>query len=57
MNTERVEVGGDFSDAELAEIFLHHRVLIIPIVDGGRVSGVITREGFVRALAQRVLES
>jgi CBS domain-containing protein len=55
MNTDHIDVGEDFSDTELAEIFLHHRVLIIPIVDGGRVSGIVTREDFFRALAERLL--
>lgn len=55
MNTEHIDVDEDFSDTQLAEIFLHHRVLIIPIVDGGRVSGIVTREDFVRELAQRLL--
>ncbi len=52
INTEHVDVGPDFSDVELAEIFLHHRVLIIPVVDNGRVTGVITRSAFFRALAE-----
>jgi CBS-domain-containing membrane protein len=30
MNTEHIDVGTDFSDAQLAEVFLHHRVLLIP---------------------------
>ena len=55
LNTDHIDVGEDFSDTQLAEIFLHHRVLIIPIVDGGHVTGVITREEFFRALAQRLL--
>ena len=56
MNTEHIDVGEDFSDTQLAEIFLHHRVLIIPIVDQSRVTGIVTREDFFRALAQRLLE-
>jgi CBS domain-containing protein len=56
MNTEHIDVGEDFSDTQLAEIFLHHRVLIIPIVDGGQVTGIVTREDFSRALAERLLE-
>ena len=52
MNTELAEVGEEFSDTELAEIFLHHRVLMVPIVDGGRVSGIVTREDFVRVLGE-----
>lgn len=56
MNTEHVDVGTDFSDAEVAEIFLHHRVLILPVIDGsGGVSGVITRSDFFRAVARRFL--
>ena len=55
MNTDHIDVGEDFSDTQLAEIFLHHRVLIIPIVDGGRVTGIVTREDFTRALARRLI--
>jgi CBS domain-containing protein len=56
MNTEHVDVGTDFSDAQVAEIFLHHRVLILPVInDDGRVSGVITRSDFFRAIARRFL--
>ena len=55
MNTEGAEVGEDFSDTQLAEIFLHHRVLMVPIVDAGRVTGIVTREDFVRVLGERWL--
>jgi len=55
MNTDHIDVGEDFSDTQLAEIFLHHRVLIVPIVAGGHVTGVVTREDFTRALARRLL--
>ena len=57
MNTEHVDVGPDFSDAQVAEIFLHHRVLLVPVVEDRRVIGVITRNDFFRALAERVLET
>jgi CBS-domain-containing membrane protein len=56
MNTEHVDVGNDFSDAQVAEIFLHHRVLLVPVVEHGRIQGVITRSDFFRALAERVLD-
>ena len=56
MNTEHIDVGADFSDAQLAEIFLHHRVILVPVVDAGGVVGVITRSDFVRALSERFLE-
>lgn len=55
MNTERIEVQRDFSDAEVAETFLHHQVLIVPVVDDGRVLGVITRGDFFRAVGERFL--
>ena len=55
MNTEHVDVGPDFSDAQVAEIFLHHRVLIVPVADDGRVVGVITRADFFRSVAERFL--
>jgi CBS domain-containing protein len=55
MNTEHIDVGGDFSDAQVAEIFLHHRVLVVPVVDDGKVVGVITRSDFFRSVAERFL--
>ena len=56
MHTEHIDVGADFSDAQLAETFLHHRVLIIPVVDAGQVQGVVTRSDFFRRLGERFLE-
>jgi CBS domain-containing protein len=56
-NTEHVEVPPTFSDLQIAETFLHHRVLIVPVVDDGTVLGVITRNAFVRVLAERLLPS
>jgi CBS-domain-containing membrane protein len=56
MNREHIDVDPDHSDTQLAEIFLHHRVLIIPIVDHGRVTGVITRSDFFHALGERFLK-
>ncbi len=56
MNTEHVDVGTDYSDAQLAETFMHHRVLIIPVTDDGRVEGIVTRWDFFRALAERLPE-
>ena len=56
MTTEHVEVGTDFADAQIAETFLHHRVLIVPVVDDdGAVTGVITRRDFFDAVAARFL--
>ena len=55
MFAEHVDVGGDFSDVQVAEIFLHHRVLVVPVVESGRVTGVITRADFFRHLARAFL--
>ena len=55
VNTEHVDVGADFSDAQVAEIFLHHRVLIVPVTDDRRVVGVITRGDFFRSVAEHFL--
>ena len=57
MNTEHVEVSSDASDVQVAETFLHHRVLIIPVCEGRQVKGVITRSDFFATLAERVLAS
>lgn len=57
MNTEHVDVGPDYSDTQVAEIFLHHRVLVVPVVDDGRVVGLITRREFFRALAERFVNA
>jgi CBS domain-containing protein len=54
MTTEHVEVPAEFSYAQLAETFLHHRVAVIPVVDGGRVVGAVTRRDYVKALADRL---
>ena len=56
LHTEHIDVPSDFSDAQVAETFLHHHVLIVPVVDSGTVRGVITRADFFRRLAERFLE-
>ena len=56
-NTEHIGAGPDWSDAQLAETFLHHRVLIVPILDQDeRVSGVVTRSDFFKALVERLTQ-
>lgn len=54
LTTDHVVVEDGYSDTQLAELFLHHRVLIIPIATAGRVHALVTRSGFFRALAERV---
>jgi CBS domain-containing protein len=57
LTTDHVVVEDDFSDTLLAELFLHHRVLIIPIATRGRVHAVVTRAAFFRALVERFFSS
>jgi CBS domain-containing protein len=57
LTTDHVVVEDDHSDTQLAELFLHHRVLIIPIATQGRVHGVVTRSDFFKALAARAIDS
>jgi CBS domain-containing protein len=53
-NTEPIAVGPGHSDAQVAETFLHHRVLIVPVVDQEKhVVGVVTRWDFFTALVER----
>ncbi len=56
LTTDHVLVKDDYSDTQLAELFLHHRVLVIPIATDGHVHAVVTRADFFRALAARFLE-
>lgn len=54
MTTDHVVVDDEYSDTELAEIFLHHRVLIVPIATAGKVHAVVTRNDFFRELAGKL---
>ena len=53
LTAEAILVEDDYSDTQLAEIFLHHRVLIVPIATEGRVHALVTRHDFFMALARR----
>ncbi len=48
---DHVDVPRDASDLDLAETFLHHRVLVLPVLEDRRVVGVIDRQEFFAALA------
>ncbi len=54
MTTDHVVVDDEYSDTELAEIFLHHRVLIVPIATDGRVHAIVTRNDFFRELVRKL---
>ena len=53
LTTDHVLVEDDYSDTQLAELFLHHRVLVVPVASAGRVHAVITRADFFAALVAR----
>ena len=55
LTTDHVVVEDEFSDTQLAELFLHYRVLIIPIATKGRVHAVVTRSDFFRQLVERFM--
>lgn len=56
LTTDHVMVEDDYSDTALAELFLHHRVLIIPIATHGKIHAVVTRSQFFKGMAKRVSE-
>lgn len=53
LTTDHVIVEDDYSDTQLAETFLHHRVLVVPIATAGRIHAVITRHDFFCELVER----
>jgi predicted transcriptional regulator len=57
LTTDHVVVEDEHSDTQLAELFLHHRVLVIPIATEGKVHGVVTRSDFFHAIAARAIDS
>lgn len=57
MTTDHVVVEDEYSDTQLAEIFLHHRVLIVPIATKGKVHAVVTRNDFFKVLAGKLGEN
>ncbi len=56
LTTDHILVEDDYSDTQLVEIFLHHRVLIVPIATAGRVHAIVPRHTFFTLLAERFRE-
>jgi CBS domain-containing protein len=56
LTTDHVVVDDDYADTHLAELFIHHRVSVIPVATEGRVHAVVSRSDFFRALAERVCD-
>lgn len=57
LTTDHILVEDDYSDTLLAETFIHHRVLIVPIATGGKVHALVTRNDFFKALVEKLGES
>lgn len=57
LTTDHILVEDEYSDTQLVEIFLHHRVLVVPIATGGRVHAVVTRQAFFQQLEKRLEEA
>jgi CBS domain-containing protein len=55
MTKDHVDVPDTASDLQLAETFLHHRVLILPVVRDRAVTGIIDRQEFFAELARTFL--
>ncbi len=53
LTTDHVLVEDNYSDTQLVEIFLHHRVLIVPIATRGKVHAIVPRHDFFSLLAER----
>ncbi|HYH62027.1 MAG TPA: CBS domain-containing protein [Solirubrobacterales bacterium] len=56
LTKDHVLVEDDYSDTQLAELFLHHRVLVIPIATKGKVHAIVTRADYFEAVARRFVE-
>ena len=55
LTTDHVVVDDEFSNTQLAELFLHYRVLVISIAATGCVHAVVTRSDFFRHLVERFI--
>lgn len=53
LTTDYVVLEDTYSDTQLAETFLHHRVLVVPIATAGKVHAVVTRGDFFAGLVDR----
>ena len=56
LTTDPVLVEDDYADTQLAETFLHHRVMVVPIATEGRVHAVVPRSEFFQALYDRIAD-
>ena len=55
VNREQCQVPPTASDMQLAETFMHHRALMLPVVEDSRIVGVIARDDFFALLVDDYL--
>lgn len=55
LDTSDVLVDEELADSRLVELFLHHRVPVVPVASGGRVDAVVPFEEFSRAVGRRLV--
>jgi CBS domain-containing protein len=51
MSRSVIVVDPDRPAAEAARIMIDHKIGALPVVDGGRLAGIVTESDFVRAVA------
>lgn len=56
LTTDPVLLEDDYADTQLAEIFLHHRVMVVPIATEGKVHAVVSRSEFFHELYGRIAD-
>src|SRR6185437_14025724 len=52
MTTSVITVGPDRSARDAAELMLDHRIGALPVVDGGRLIGIVTETDLLRAFVK-----
>ena len=53
MSRSVIVVDGDRPLAEAAQLMLDHKIGALPVLEGGRLAGIVTESDFVRAVAAR----
>ena len=53
MTTSVIAVGPDRSARDAAELMLDHRIGALPVMDGGRLIGIVTETDLLRAFVQQ----
>jgi CBS domain-containing protein len=57
MTHDPVTIGPDGTGFEAADLLLRHRIKALPVVEGGRVVGIVYRSSLYRRLAESILKA